>query len=129
MKNTKTYSDIDLAFGKNPLTFDINKKLDTNAIKQSIKLLVFTEFYSVPFAPNVGSQVKSSLFENFTVSTKLVLERSITQVIENYEPRVKLNSVKVSETPNQHTIHVSINYTIISIGKTMDYDFDIERKR
>ena len=60
-QNVRKYTDLDLSFARNPLTDDVAKKVDSNAIKQSIKNLVQMEFCSVPFHPEVGSQVMSLL--------------------------------------------------------------------
>ena len=38
-KRARIYKDFDLSFTKNSITGDINKKLDVNAVKQSMKNL------------------------------------------------------------------------------------------
>jgi len=65
-KNTRTFSDIDMAFLANPVSKDIYKKYDENAIKQSIKNLIMTKNFERPFRSDIGSQISSLLFEPIT---------------------------------------------------------------
>ena len=74
-KITRLYKDFDLAFGKNAITGDINKKLDVNAVKQSMKNLILTELMERPFQPDLGSALAGLLFENanmFTTDLSLI---------------------------------------------------------
>ena len=48
------YSDLDLDFMINPVTGDINKKKGTDAIKRSIRNLIFTNYYERPFKSKIG---------------------------------------------------------------------------
>jgi phage baseplate assembly protein W len=49
------YSDFDLDFVAHPVTKDITKKLNENAIAQSIRNLLLTGHYERPFKPELGS--------------------------------------------------------------------------
>ena len=51
------YSDLDLDFKINPITGDINKKKGADAIKRSIRNLIFTNYYERPFKMEIGSGV------------------------------------------------------------------------
>ena len=42
-KRSRIYSDIDMDFNVNAVTGDIGKKLDVNAVKQSLKNLILTQ--------------------------------------------------------------------------------------
>ena len=53
------YSDLDLDFQINPITGDINRKTGTDAVKRSIRNLIFTNYYERPFKSELGSWQKS----------------------------------------------------------------------
>lgn len=125
--NVRDYLDFDLGFGRNPITNDLNKRINANAIKQSVKNLVLTHFYEVPFHPEVGSQIFHALFENFSPMTKLTAERAISDVINNFEPRVTLNSVTVDDKPESNSLVISIKYTIINTNRQSEVVFDVYR--
>lgn len=127
--NIRDYKDFDLDFGRNPITNDLNKRLNANAIKQSIRCLVLTHFYEVPFHPEVGSQIYHALFENFTPMTRLTAERAISDVINNFEPRVKLNSVTIEENQTSNALTVVVKYTIINSNRESELTFDVYRSR
>lgn len=127
--NVRDYLDFDLGFGRNPITNDLNKRINANAIKQSVKNLVLTHFYEVPFHPEVGSQIFHAIFENFSPMTKLTAERAISDVINNFEPRVTLNSVTVDDKPESNALVISIKYTIINTNRQSEVVFDVYRAR
>lgn len=127
--NIRNYKDFDLDFGRNPITNDLNKRLNANAIKQSIRCLVLTHFYEVPFHPEVGSQIYHALFENFTPMTQLTAERAISDVINNFEPRVNLNSVTIEENQTSNALTVVVKYTIVNSNRESELTFDVYRSR
>lgn len=63
---------------------------------QSIKNLVLTEFYDMPFHPEVGCQVHGILFENMSSITAGSIRDSIWRVINNYEPRAEVETLTVN---------------------------------
>jgi len=98
---TKIYKDIDISFAKNPNTLDISKKIDVAAVKQALKLLINTQYYEKPFNPEFGSNIRSLLFQPFSLETANRLQDEIKQTINNFEPRVKIVSILVD--PNLDT--------------------------
>lgn len=106
------YSDIALAFNPHPITGQIQRKLDDDAIKQSVKSLVLTNFYERPFKPDIGCSIRYLLFELFTPATKQMMENAITEVIRNYEPRAELLTVNVKENPDRHQLEATIIFRI-----------------
>lgn len=128
-RNTRTFSDLDLNFIANPVTGDVSMKYDDNAIKQSIKNLVMTNHYEKPFHPEIGSQVSALLFEPYSPLMQAMLQRSIINTIENFEPRVVLLSVDVSLSPDDHNVFVSIVFRIINTERPITVDFTLIRTR
>lgn len=127
--NTRHFYDIDLSFQKNPLTNDIAKKVDGNAIKQSLYNLIMYNLFDVPFHPEISSQVRSMLFENFTPLTKISLERLIRTTIENFEPRVSIKTLEVLENTDEGAMEIAINYIIKNTNKPQTYKFYVYRAR
>jgi phage baseplate assembly protein W len=128
-KNTRIYTDLDLNFTANPVTGDVSSKYDENAIKQSIKNLIMTHHYERPFHPEIGSQVHSLLFDNFSPMTQVMMEQAIRNTIENNEPRVRLNSVSVDLQHDDMTANISIVFTIVNIQQPIQLDFTLRRTR
>ena len=50
-RSTRLFKDLDLNFTRNPVTNDVTKIEDVDAVKRSVKNLVQTNFYERPFHP------------------------------------------------------------------------------
>lgn len=128
-RNTRTFTDLDLAFGKHPLNDDVRTKSDEAAIKQAVKNLVMTNHYEKPFHPEIGSQVNALLFEPFSPLLQGMLEQAIINTITNFEPRVQLLNVRVILNPDNNSVYVSITFRIINTTAPLEVDFTLERTR
>ena len=107
----KEFSDLDLMFQAHPYTSDVNRKFNLDAIKASVKNLILTKNYERPFHPEIGSQVTNMFFEDYSPSVRLMVERTIVETIERFEPRVRLISVQLIEDPDNNSISVEIVFT------------------
>lgn len=128
-RNTRTFSDLDFNFTAHPVTKDVTRKYDEEAIKQSIKNLVMTQNYERPFHSEIGSMVRGLLFEPTTPMLPIMLKRAITDTIVNFEPRVILNDVIVRFVPDSNEIAVTIEFTIINTTRPVVVNLVLERTR
>ena len=95
-RSSYIYKDLNIFFTKHPLTSDVSKVTDVQAIKRSVRNLVLTNKGERLFHPEIGGNIKGSLFENFTPILEIELQSAITHVIRTYEPRVILEDVVVN---------------------------------
>tara|TARA_B100001109_G_scaffold242221_1_gene226990 strand:+ start:246 stop:671 length:426 start_codon:yes stop_codon:yes gene_type:complete len=114
-RNSRKFRDLDLSFGRNIVTNDVNTVEDIVAIKRSVKNLVQTNFYERPFHPELGCGVKQLLFENFTPLTAIFMKRKIEEVLINYEPRINLTNVTIDDDQDRNRLVVDIYFRIIGI--------------
>jgi phage baseplate assembly protein W len=112
IKKVKKFVDLDLSFKVNPFTKDIYLKTDEEAVKTALKNLIQTRNFERPFHPEIGTQVHSLLFENFSPAVKIAMERTIQQAIESYEPRVRLIDLNIIETDDINTLDVNIVFSL-----------------
>ena len=87
------YSDLNLFFQRNPN--DISPLRDIDAVRQSVKNLVLTNFFERPFHPELGSNVTALLFEPADQFTGIAIRDEIQKVVEEFEPRVNNVVVQV----------------------------------
>ena len=78
-KQSRKFKDIDLDFGRNIVTNDVNTIEDVIAIKRSVKNLVQTNFYERLFHPELGCGVRQLLFENYSPLTSIYLRRKLEE--------------------------------------------------
>ena len=128
-RNTRTFSDIDLNFTAHPVTKDISRRYDENAIKSSLKNLILTRNYERPFHSEIGSPIKGLLFEPANNMTKALIERSITDLVNNYEPRVNLQNVTAGFSPDTNSVYITIEFKIINTQRPLTLDLVLERTR
>ena len=128
-RNTRTFTDLDLNFIANPVTHDVSCKTNVNAIKQAVKNLVLTLNYERPFHPEIGSQVYNLLFEPFSPLTQAILEQTITNTINNFEPRVVLQGVTATLNNDNQTAYIQINFNIVNTQQPLVLDLALKRTR
>ena len=113
-RSVRIYKDLNLNFNTNVVTKDIAKLTDVEAIKRSVRNLVQLNHYEKPFHPEIGSGVRELLFENANPLTSIAISQAITDVINNYEPRARLNSVTVFDNIDANEYQVTVNFTVVN---------------
>jgi len=112
---SKGFLDVSASFQVNPINSDVIVTRNENAIARAIRNLVFTLPGEKPFRPNIGSNVSGLLFENLDRITASSIQTEIENTIDNFEPRVSLNSVKVTPNFDRNEFSCVITYDIIGI--------------
>ena len=112
---SKGFLDVSATFQVNPINDDVIVTRNENAIARAIRNLVFTIPGEKPFQPLVGSNVTGLLFENLDRITASSIQSEIENTINQYEPRVSLNSVEVNPNFDSNEFECIINYDIIGI--------------
>ena len=128
-RNTRTFSDLDFNFLEHPVTKDVSTRYDEDAIKQSLRNLILTKNYERPFRSYIGSQVNRLLFEPISPLLTAMLERAISDVIENFEPRVDLLKVTVIYSPENHDVYITISFKIKNTLTPLSVNLILERTR
>ena len=111
-KSSRIYKDLNLNFSINPVTSDVTTVTDVNAVKRSVRNLLLTNHYDRPFHPEIGSNVTSLLFENFGPITGNQLARQIEEMIANFEPRARVESVECFPLPDTNTYDIRIYFYV-----------------
>ena len=128
-RTSKPFKDISLSFVRNPATDDVTTLSNERSIARSIRNLVSTLRGERFLQPDLGCDVNNLLFENYLDLNSInVLEDEIRQTIEQYEPRVELDSdsVTVIAEADNNEIAVKINFRIIGIEaqpQTLEFIF------
>ena len=112
-RSNKTYSDLNLNFTKNPATNDVARLTDIEAVKRAVRNLVLTNEFERPFHPEIGSDIRSLLFENMTPVVEVLLKDRIKETIDVYEPRAELTGIQVFDEIDNNQYRVIINFTVL----------------
>ena len=129
-RSARIYKDLNLNFGRHPVTKQISVLTDVSAVKRSVRNLVQMGEYEKPFHPEIASGVRDMLFENMTPFTAHALQTKITDVINNFEPRVLLTRVEVVPRFDENQYEVIVEFYIQNApAELIDLSFTLERLR
>ena len=109
---TNLYSDLDLTFNRIPVTKDVARRYDDQAVIASVRNLLLTNFYERPFQPNLGSNIDKLLFEPINNLTAGLIANEITNVINNFEPRVTIDLINVTPSLDQNSFIVKLQFYV-----------------
>ena len=123
------YSDLNLLMPIHPILKDIPPLKDLEAVKQSVKNLVLTNFFERPFHPEIGGNVTSKLFEPADKFTAIEIRDEIKEVLKNYEPRVNGVNVEVFDNLDANAFLVNIAFNVIYLQAETEVSFNLQRLR
>ena len=110
---SRGFKDISMTFQSNPLNNDLIALKNANAIARSVRNIVMTIPGERFFQPSFGSGINRVLFNNMDEISASILEDEIKNSIRNYEPRVRLRSLKVQPDFDNNSFNTVVTYDII----------------
>lgn len=122
-----SYSDFDFNFKVNPNYGDITPIRDNNAIKTSIKNLIFTGIFERPFNQNVAMGINDFIFEKLDSINMATIITEIKRVVLTYEPRV--SDIKVYLRALNTTVEMVIIFSIINTDEVDTLNITLSRVR
>ena len=126
---TRQYKDLDLSFGRNVVTNDVNKLTDVEAVKRSVRNLINTSHFERPFHPELGSSIRSMLFEPITPMTALMLQRRVQEVLVNFEPRIRLVQITANPNIDSNAYDLRIYFYVVGSNELIEVQSFLERLR
>ena len=112
---SRAFKDINLSFKRHPVTNDVVTIRNEDAIKRSVKNIIFTILGEKPFEPNFGSVINQSLFDLSTNLNEIRISDEIKQSLLNYEPRIDNIVVTSSVYPDSNELNCVVQYDIVGI--------------
>ena len=115
VKISRAFKDISLSFTKHPVTNDVTVLKNEDAIKKSVVNLCRTRINERFFNDLLGTSIEDSLFETNLDDISSFLEREITVLLKNYEPRIGLTSVIAESLVDSYELQIRIEYDITGL--------------
>ena len=126
---TRIYKDLDLDFGRNTVTNDVNKLTDVESVKRSVRNLINTNHFERPFHPEIGGNIRALLFELMTPLTALNLQRKVEEVLKNFEPRANVTQILADPDIDRNGYRLEIKFYVIGIQNPIVVETFLERLR
>jgi len=111
-RSARIYKDLNLDFQQNTATKDIQKLLDVESVKRSVRNLINLNHYEKPFHPEVGSNLRGMLFENISPQMTHFIGKQVELLIKNYEPRCRLVEVRNQPDLDRNGYSISISFYV-----------------
>ena len=124
---SRGFKDIAVSFNANPSTGDFGVVKNENAIKQSVRNLLLTQFGERPFQEKIGSQVRMLLFEPWDPFSVDSMKGEIYNCLSRLEPRIQVTGVRVRDDSDINSVQISIDYTIVGEQLVQNVDFLLEK--
>lgn len=126
---TEIFSDFLNSFSIHPISGTLSKTTNVNAVRQSIKNLILTDLGERLFQPNVGSDIRRSLFEPLDTILAHNITDAITNTIKYNEPRARLLNVTVYPGSDEKSIVVNIVFSLINTNAPTTMELVLKRVR
>ena len=128
-RSARIYKDLNLDFQQNSATKDIQKLLDVESVKRSVRNLINLNYYEKPFHPEIGSNLRGLLFENITPQISHYMGKQIELLIKNYEPRCRMVEVVNRPDVDKNGYSVSVSFYVINTPNPVQVETFLERLR
>jgi len=128
-KEKVVFSDLDSLFVPNPITKQLIRKTNREAVKQSVKNLILTDYFERPFKSDIGCSIRYYLFELWSPALKQTMENAIREVIDNYEPRADVLEVLVEDRSELNALSVTVAFSVRNDVNPVVLNVILERVR
>ena len=130
VKISRAFKDISLSFTKHPVTNDVTVLKNEDAIKKSVVNLCRTRINERFFNELLGTSIEDSLFETNLNDIASFLEREISVLLKNFEPRITLTNVIVESLVDSYELQIRVEYEITGLPfPTQNIEFLLQPTR
>lgn len=117
-RSAQIFKDLNLNFIAHPLRKDISVLKDIEAIKRSVRNLIYLNVegkFEKPFHPEIGTGIRDSLFEMNDPLARSILIDKIRYTIDNFEPRVDLVNVEIDTDYSENELRINLEFYINNV--------------
>ena len=112
---SRAFKDINLSFKRHPVTNDVVTISNEDAIKRSVKNIIFTILGEKPFEPRFGSVVNEALFDLTTKYDEILIQDEIKSSVLKFEPRITNLVVTTTVYPDSNELNCTVQYDIVGL--------------
>ena len=123
------YSDIADNFLKHPLTGDLVRTTNEDAVARSIRHILLTDRGEWPFRPALGSDIRKALFQPFGPFLVEDLQTAIREAVKVHEPRAEIVSLTIYEAQADGGIGINLLFTVINDTTVYKLNVILTRER
>ena len=130
MPTFETFKDLSITFKKHPVSDDLVVVKDKAAIIQAVTALLLNNKGERPFQPDLGCDIRRSLFEPLDYATAGLIRSQVVEVLGKYEPRIDVENVNVKPDIDSNGYEVELYFRIVGRDdEVVATEFFLERTR
>ena len=114
-RKSRAFKDISLSFTPHPVTKDLPVLINERAIVRSVRNLVETIPTERFFDSLLGTDVRESLFENYTRGQVVIIEDQVRETLKRFEPRVDNVGIEFDANPDDNNLNVKVFFDIVGL--------------
>jgi len=129
-RKSRAFKDISFSFSPHPVTKDLPVLINERAIIRSVRNLVETIPTERFFNSLLGTDIRGSVFENFSRNTATIIDDQIRETVNNFEPRVDNLRTEVDSSPDTNTLSIKVIFDIVGLETPpQSFEFILEPTR
>jgi len=128
-RKTQIYSDFLTNLNPHPVSKDIVKYVNENAVVKSIRNLILTNRRERLFQPNLGSNIRRLLFEPMGSDTADNIITFIRETLSTHEPRAKILNIQAVPDYDNNLYQVKVVFMVINKQEPVTVDVTLDRVR
>lgn len=128
-KQLEFFSDFTNSFKQSPFSRELSRLTNEKSVNQSLKNLILTNTGERLFQPNIGSDIRTMLFEPNYLDYLNKIEMLIKNTIAISEPRINLLRIDFPETNDPTVVDISLTYQLINNPEEITYNLILKRVR
>jgi phage baseplate assembly protein W len=125
----KKYSDFDLSFLPHPVSGDITRITDADAIKRAVRNMLLTNQDERPFNNEYGGNLTALLFEPINPATQEKIKITVLNTIRKFEERIEVLDLVVNIDPDENGYDIKLTFAIDAISEIQTVSVFLERVR
>ena len=114
------YTDFQPRYGDKRGLAGYDMDIDEEAVKNSLRNIFLVQQTECPGKPDFGNPLRTALFDNFTFASERKMEDVIQDVVRKYEPRIKIEGIKVTKAEEYNRLIVDLKYSYV-LNDDMQY--------
>ncbi len=123
------YSDFLMDLTPHPVTGDVVRVSNERAIVNAMRNLILTDVGERLFQPQVGSKLRSLLFEQMTSGIEIAMEQQVAEMLKAFEPRAKVAKVRAEADEEENGFRLTITFYIINRSDPVSFNVTLSRVR
>lgn len=126
---SQIYSDFLTDLNRHPVSGDVVRFTNENAVIRSIKNLLGTNKGERFYQPDIGSNVRHMLFELMGTGTSEEIISLVRETISKHEPRAKIIDIQVIGDEENHRYVISLTVLILNQQDPVTFSVSLNRVR